>query len=52
MFALQDPGVTSPPPTPFQSPKKRFETGLEQVISQHHADFLPPMPRPPLFSAW
>ncbi|XP_052240589.1 uncharacterized protein LOC127851093 isoform X4 [Dreissena polymorpha] len=47
-----EPGMTSVPPNPFQTPRKRFETGLEQVQSQHHVHFNPPMPRPPLFSTW
>ncbi|KAK3102723.1 hypothetical protein FSP39_013445 [Pinctada imbricata] len=42
----------STPPSSFMPPHKRFETGLRQIQSQHNQDFLPPMPRPPLFSAW
>lgn len=44
--------VTSRPPSPFQKPNARFQTGLDQIRSQHNNDFLPPMPRPPLFSTW
>ncbi|KAL3841700.1 hypothetical protein ACJMK2_019808 [Sinanodonta woodiana] len=47
-----EPGVTSTAPSPFMPPHNRFKTGLEQLQSQHHTDYLPPMPRPPLFSAW
>ncbi|XP_052799852.1 uncharacterized protein LOC128231279 isoform X3 [Mya arenaria] len=47
-----EPGMTSTPPNPFQTPKNRFESGLNQVQSQHHVHFNPPMPRPPLFSTW
>lgn len=43
---------TSPPPSSFQKPHARFQTGLEQVQSQHNMHFQPPMPRPPLFAAW
>ncbi|XP_076450822.1 uncharacterized protein LOC143286862 isoform X2 [Babylonia areolata] len=39
-------------PSPFMKPHSRFQSGLEQVQSQHHKDFLPPMPRPPVFSTW
>ncbi|KAL4224796.1 Intermediate filament tail domain-containing protein [Mactra antiquata] len=45
-------GETSDPPNPFQAPHRRFETGLQQIQSQHHVSFNPPMPRPPLFSTW
>lgn len=44
--------ATSRPPSSFQKPKDRFATGLMQIQSQHNEDFNPPMPRPPLFSAW
>ncbi|XP_067654932.1 lamin-B2-like isoform X2 [Haliotis asinina] len=46
-----EPGTTSPPPSPFMKPRSRFQQGLTQVQSQHH-QYLPPMPRPPLFSEW
>ncbi|XP_041367270.1 uncharacterized protein LOC121381918 isoform X3 [Gigantopelta aegis] len=46
------PGKTSPPPSPFMKPHYRKDVGLQQLQSQHNADFIPPMPRPPLFSAW
>ncbi|RUS86141.1 hypothetical protein EGW08_006089, partial [Elysia chlorotica] len=44
------PGETCEGPSPFMKPRDRFEAGLQQVRSQHHPDFLPPMPRPPLTS--
>ncbi|XP_053383865.1 uncharacterized protein LOC123536790 [Mercenaria mercenaria] len=47
-----EPGMTSEPPNPFQTPHRRFEKGMEQIQSQHHVSFNPPMPRPPLFSTW
>ncbi|XP_060595540.1 uncharacterized protein LOC132749698 isoform X4 [Ruditapes philippinarum] len=47
-----EPGMTSEPPNPFQTPHRRFEKGMEQLQSQHHVSFNPPMPRPPLFSTW
>ena len=49
---LQDVGRTSSPPNPFMSPHVKFQTGLDQIRSQHNEDFRPPMPRPPLFSTW
>lgn len=49
---FQEPGLTSEPPNPFQTPRRRFEAGMEQIQSQHHVSFNPPMPRPPLFSTW
>ncbi|XP_060086406.1 uncharacterized protein LOC132565720 [Ylistrum balloti] len=42
----------STPPNSFMTPHNRFEKGLKQIQSQHNMDFLPPMPRPPLFSSW
>lgn len=42
-----DPGETSECPSPFSKPHERFDAGVDQVRSQHHQDFLPPMPRPP-----
>ncbi|XP_048727048.2 uncharacterized protein LOC125645531 isoform X5 [Ostrea edulis] len=47
-----DVGKTSSPPNPFMSPHVKFQTGLDQIRSQHNEDFMPPMPRPPLFSSW
>ena len=53
VFQGADPGtVTSIPPNSFQKPHDRFQAGLEQIQSQHHMDFQPPMPRPPMFSTW
>ncbi|XP_063398619.1 uncharacterized protein LOC134683324 isoform X3 [Mytilus trossulus] len=43
---------TSTPPNPFMTPHNKFNNGLQQLASQHNVDFLPPMPRPPLFSTW
>ncbi|XP_052066739.1 uncharacterized protein LOC127706276 isoform X3 [Mytilus californianus] len=43
---------TSTPPNPFMTPHNKFDNGLKQLASQHNVDFLPPMPRPPLFSTW
>eukprot|EP00105_Crassostrea_gigas_P042874 XP_019927022.1 PREDICTED: uncharacterized protein LOC105338349 isoform X10 [Crassostrea gigas] len=47
-----DVGKTSCPPNHFMSPHVKFQTGLDQIRSQHNEDFMPPMPRPPLFSTW
>ena len=44
--------VTSRPPSSFQKPRDRFETGMIQLNSQYNPDFQPPMPRPPLFATW
>ncbi|KAK7481494.1 hypothetical protein BaRGS_00027256 [Batillaria attramentaria] len=49
---VEKPGEAPDVPSPFMKPHLRFQSGLGQVQSQHHADFLPPMPRPPLFSTW
>ncbi|KAL8614242.1 hypothetical protein ACOMHN_026459 [Nucella lapillus] len=46
------PGDGNEVPSPFMKPHARFQSGLDQVQSQYHKEFLPPMPRPPLFSAW
>jgi len=40
-------GETIDGPSAFMKPHSRFEAGVEQVQSQHHLDFLPPMPRLP-----
>uniref|UniRef100_A0A0B7BEK0 LTD domain-containing protein n=1 Tax=Arion vulgaris TaxID=1028688 RepID=A0A0B7BEK0_9EUPU len=40
-------GKTCEGPSPFMRPHSRFDSGLKQVCSQHHLDFLPPMPCAP-----
>ncbi|XP_070199306.1 uncharacterized protein [Littorina saxatilis] len=42
------PGEVTEVPSPFMKPHARFQSGLDQVQSQHHHEFLPAMPRPPL----
>ena len=44
--------ATSETPNPFMTPKNRHRFGVEQIMSKHHPDFNPPMPRPPFFSSW
>lgn len=52
LYFLLQLGEVTETPTPFMTPKNRHHHGLSQIKSQHHVDFNPPMPRPPLFSSW